>query len=830
MKSGIELSVKDICQITKGNLICSEKEELLIRDILVDSRKLIQAEGTAFFALIGSRNDGHKYISELYSRGVRCFVISRNIPNFKEMPKAQFIHVKNTLQALQTLCAYHRKQFDFPIIGITGSNGKTIIKEWLYQLLHKDHHIVRSPKSYNSQIGVPLSVWQINKENTLGIFEAGISEPDEMDRLEAILKPNIGIFTNIGQAHDKNFINTAQKIGEKLKLFRSAEIFIFCSDYSEIMAKVIGTEIFKKMKVFSWGKKDNDDLIILSKSIEKNTLVKAIFKEETVSIEIPFTDEASIENAIHCWALMLCLGYKHEIIQERISRLNPIAMRLEFKEGINNCSIINDSYNSDFKSLAIALDFMNQQSKHIKKTIILSDILQSGLNENDLYEDVAKLLEAKGIQKLIGIGPAISRQCKQFECDKSFFNTTEEFIQSFPVSQIRNQTILLKGARIFEFEQIDKFLQKKSHETVLEIHLNNLVNNLNTYRSIIKPSTKIMAMVKAFSYGCGSFEIANILQYHNIDYLTVAYVDEGVDLRKAGISTPIMVMNPDPLGFENIIKYQLEPEIYNFRTLSLLEKSIEQANLPSNKAVKIHIKIDTGMHRLGFLAEEVPELIKRLERNDMIYIQSIFSHLAASEDKEMDSFTFSQIKTFETITNSIQDRFKHPILRHILNSAGISRFPGYHFDMVRLGVGLYGIVPEEGIKGKLKAISCLKTTISQIKVLKAGETVGYNRKGKINTTTPIAILPIGYADGINRQLGNGNFHVSINGIKAPTIGNICMDMMMVDLTGIDAKEGDKVKIFNKEISLEEMAEKQNTIPYEILTGISRRVKRVYFYE
>lgn len=830
MKLKPYFSIEEVCQITNGKLIDANQDFHIVRDILVDSRKLIRPEYCVFFALISHRNDGHKYIEDLYAKGIRCFVVSRNLPEFTKMNDAAFILVKNTLNALQDICAAHRRKFDFPILGITGSNGKTIIKEWLFQLLQADYNIVRSPKSYNSQIGVPLSVWQMDSQNNLGIFEAGISEPDEMDRLEHIIKPDIGIFSNIGEPHSENFINQAQKIGEKLKLFKSVKTLIFCSDYAEITAKVIGTEIFRKMKAFSWGKKEIDDLIIQDIEVGKISTVKAIYNKEIIELKIPFSDSASIENAIHCWSYMLIDGYEQEVIQERFLKLSPIAMRLELKEGINACSVINDSYNSDFKSLAIALDFVQQQSKHKNKTLILSDILQSGRNLNDLYEDVAKLIESKGITKLIGIGNAISMMASRFNVEKQFFQSTQEFLQQYPSSSFRNETILLKGARVFEFEQIDKLLQQKSHETVLEIHLNHLVNNLNVYRSRIKKDTKIMAMVKAFSYGSGSFEIANLLQYHQVDYLAVAYVDEGVELRKAGINIPIMVMNPEINSFELMIRYQLEPEIYNFRTLEYLEQVIKQANLPSNKAVKIHLKLDTGMHRLGFLTEDIPVLIQCLQNNPMIMVQSCFSHLAASDDDVMDNFTMEQLEIFESNAAQIQESFPYPIIRHILNSAGITRFPNHQFEMVRLGIGLYGIAPEKNIKGNLQPIGTLKTSISQIKRLNAGSTVGYNRQGQVNKQTRIATIPIGYADGINRKLGNGNAEVLINGERAPIVGNVCMDMLMVDLKDIPAKEGDMVIIFGEDLSVEEIAEKQGTIPYEVLTGISRRVKRVYYHE
>ena len=827
----IDYPVSEIEKIVKGDLISNQSHDIPIKDILIDSRRLISPDNCIFFALVSKRNDGHKYIEELYKKGIRYFIVSHLPQNFKEYKNTAFILVKNTLNALQLLSAAHRKKFDIPVIGITGSNGKTIVKEWLYQLMSENIKIIRSPKSYNSQIGVPLSVWQMEQKYDLAIFEAGISEPDEMDKLQTIIQPTIGIFTNIGQAHDENFIQTNQKVGEKLKLFTKVDTLIYSPDHAEIQEIIIRSEILKNINSFTWSKKPGADILITNISkLNGETKITAEFKNENIKIIIPFTDNASIENTIHCWATMLFLNYKNDLIAKRMSKLCSIAMRLELKEGINNCSIINDSYNSDINSLSIALDFLNQQKQHKEKTIILSDILQSGRNDVDLYSGIADLLSNKGIKRIIGIGPAISKQADKFKIDNCFYLTTDEFLRKFSFSSFRNESILLKGARIFEFEQISKALQQKAHETILEIDLNAMVHNLNYYRSKLNPSTKIMAMVKAFSYGSGSFEIANVLQYHRIDYLTVAYADEGIELRKAGITVPIMVMNPDEQSFDGIIKHSLEPEIYNFRILGLLEEAIKKNILPKNKPVKIHIKLDTGMHRLGFEEKDIDKLSKQLEINKSIYVQSIFSHLAASEDPAHDDFTNLQISLFEKMSDLLKSKIDHPVLLHILNSAGINRFPSARFDMVRIGISLYGIALDKTEQNSLENVSTLKSSISQIKNIPARDTIGYNRKGVAKNDMVIAIVPIGYADGLSRKLGNCRGKLFVNGKSAFIVGNVCMDMCMIDITDIQAKEGDEVIIFGDDYPIQNIAKDMDTIPYEILTGISRRVKRIYFHE
>lgn len=821
-------TLQKVAEVVDGQLVGGGVERK-ISDLLIDSRHLMDASQALFFALKSNRNDGHKYIEELYEKGVRAFVVSR-LPQ-EECPGAVFIVVADTLKALQALAAYHRQQFDIPVIGITGSNGKTIVKEWLFQMLGADYNIVRSPKSYNSQVGVPLSVWQMNENNELAIFEAGISEPDEMMALQDIIRPTIGVFTNIGQAHDENFINRGQKTGEKLNLFTKARQLVYCMDYSEIQQVIIRSGMASKLELFTWSRKfeDADMLVKQVTKNERTSTVTCRYKDSDYAFVIPFGDDASIENAIHCIAVCLLMKFSPSHIAERLLALTSVAMRLEIKAGVNNCTIINDYYNSDVNSLSIALDVMSQQHQHQRHVVILSDILQSGRNEMDLYAEIGQLLKKKDVDMLIGIGESISRQSNKFDMEAYFYKNVPDFLAQFPFSKFNNQTILLKGARAFEFEQIGMELQEKAHETVLEINFNHLVSNLNHFRSKIKPETKLMVMVKAFGYGSGNLEVSNVLQFHNVDYLTVAFADEGVELRRAGINLPIMVMSPEVNSYDNIIKYHLEPEVFSFRNLEFIERAIENLALPEAHPLNVHIKLDTGMHRLGFSNAELPELIRRIKANPMLHVKSVFSHLATADNPAEDEFTLSQIHKFEEGSQMIKEAFPY-VLRHILNTAGITRFPQYQFDMVRLGIGLYGVPTCEADKGALQPVVSLKTTINQIKCVPAGDSIGYNRHGRAEHDMRIGIVPIGYADGLSRLLGNGNGKFYVNGQQVPVVGDICMDMCMLDLTNVEAQEGDTVVIFDAEHDIADIAKACQTIPYEIMTRVSQRVKRVYYQE
>lgn len=827
----LNYSISLINQIVKGELHSSCEDESFIHELLIDSRKLINASNTIFFALKSKRNDGHKYIKNLYKRGLRSFVVSEIPDQFEYLVNANYILVKDTLKALQALSAYHRSQMDYPVLAITGSNGKTIVKEWIYQVLQNDKSIHRSPKSYNSQIGVPLSVWQMKPHHEMAIIEAGISEPEEMNNLQKIIKPTIGIFTNIGEAHGENFINNTHKAGEKLKLFTKVDTLIYSPDQKRIQEVLIRSELLDQIKAFTWSMEGFADVrIIKVEKSQHHSTISAVYKEKEISIEILFIDDASIENAIHVWCLLLLLDYDKEAISEKMLSLAPIAMRLELNEGINNCSIINDSYNSDINSLKIALDFLEQQNQHQKNTLILSDILQSGKNELDLYSEIGQLIEKKNITRFIGIGPAIRKYADKFQLEKYFFQNTKEFLNQFSFSSFRNESILLKGARYFEFEQISKALQQQTHQTVLEINMDHMISNFNYFRSKLEKDTKIMLMVKAFSYGSGSYEIANLMQYHRADYLAVAYADEGVELRKAGISLPIMVMSPDEESMDSILKHDLEPEIYSFSILNALESSIQKSIHPKDKPVKIHIKLETGMNRLGFDEKDIEPLMKRIQLNKLLHPQSIFSHLAGSDNPELKDFSIQQYEKFNYLAAQIQKGCQQQLLRHILNSAGISKYPEYQMDMVRLGLGLYGLSPFSEEEKNLENINKLKTCITQIRTIERGESVGYDRAFIAEREMQVATVAIGYADGVNRFLGNGKFAMTTNDKPCPIIGNVCMDMCMIDVTDIDCQEGDEVIVFDNQAKIREMAEIGHTIPYEILTGISQRVKRVYYKE
>lgn len=820
----IELSVKEISELTGGELLGINDRK--IRHLLVDSRKPVTPEGTLFIALKGDRHDGHHFVQELYRKRIRSFMVDR-LPGEKDrFPDANFIVVNNTLDSLQQLAGHVREKFRNPLISITGSNGKTVIKEWLAQVLSADKKVVRSPRSYNSQVGVPLSLWLLDNEFDFGIIEAGISRPGEMEKLQKIIRPDIGIFTNIGESHQENFTSLADKVKEKLNLFRETNVLIYCYDHPDIRNGILSDPDMVGKSFFTWSEKSNADLYIkrITKQ-EDGTSIEAIYADETIRIGIPFTDNASTENAIHTWCMLLYLGYPPGLIQQRMKKLEPVAMRLEMKKGINHCTIINDSYNSDIGSLQIAVDLLFSQKQHKKRTMILSDILQSGREEKELYSDVADLIHQRGLDRIIGIGESISRYGHLFSIDKKFYHSTGEFLSGLKKEEFSSEAVLLKGARIFEFEKILQTLEQQIHQTQLEINLNALVHNLNFFRSKLHPATRIMVMVKAFSYGSGSYEIARVLQFQRIDYLAVAFADEGVTLREAGISLPIMVMNPEVKSFDLLIRYDLEPEIYHFDVLEDFSEVVRRSGLMS---YPVHIKLDTGMNRLGFVEGEADRLLDVLKAHPELFIKSVFSHLAASNDRSHDDFTRHQIDLFRGMSNKLVAVCNHSILRHILNSSGIERFPEAQFDMVRLGIGLYGISTDN--QDQMQNISSLKSRISQIKSVKKGDSIGYGRDTRTSGEMKIAVVPIGYADGLNRKFGSGVGQFIIRNKPVPIVGDVCMDMCMVDVTGLDVKTGDEVEIFGDRNHISGMAEKIGTIPYEILAGISQRVKRVYFQE
>jgi alanine racemase len=829
-------SIEQIAAIVKGKWV-QQAGTASIEHLLTDSRKALFPESSLFFALKGPRRDGHSFVEELAAKGVRNFIIATGA-DVSLPADCNCIAVNDVLQALQNLAGFHRKQFTYPVIGITGSNGKTIVKEWINQLLEEQYSIVRSPKSYNSQIGVPLSVWQMAAHHTLGIFEAGISQAGEMDRLEKVIQPTIGIFTNIGEAHSEGFLNMRQKVREKLQLFRHVHTLVYCSDFPEInegvaeLVQNLRKSPGDKIDVFTWSTKTEARLRISSMlKDDRNTYITAVVDDADISFDIPFTDDASIENALTCYCTLLLLGMDHRRIQEKLRLLAPVAMRLELKKGINNCAVINDSYSADMSSLRIALDFLARQQQHARKTVILSDIPESGKTAKELYGQVAAALQEKKIDRLIGIGPQISRQQTLFSqvpgIETTFYPDTNAFRKDFYRLKFQHETILLKGARVFAFEQLLPLLEQKIHQTILEINLSAVVHNLQQYQQAISPKTKIMAMVKAASYGSGSHEIASLLQFQKVDYLAVAYADEGVELRKAGISLPIMVMNPETTTFDALVQYQLEPDVYSYALLDALEAHLEREGI---KVFPVHIELETGMNRLGFDTGAAVELGERLSKSSC-RVQSVFTHLASSEDPASEGFTMQQADRYRSAADQLEQQLGYPFIRHVANSAAIIRYPSLQMDMVRLGIGLYGIDSAASGRLKLTEVSSLKTTIAQVKHLKKGDTVGYGRRGVIERDTTLVTVRLGYADGYPRRLGNGIGKMLINGKLAPVMGSVCMDMTMLDATEAGpVAEGDEVIVFGDALPVQQLAAWAETIPYEILTGVSQRVKRVYFEE
>ena len=769
--------------------------------LLTDSRSLCFPEETLFFALKTPRNDGHHYISDLYRRGVRNFVVEQ-VPD-QVAPDANYLKVPSPLAALQRLAERHRDEFDIPIVGITGSNGKTMVKEWLYQVLSPDHVVTRSPKSYNSQIGVPLSVWLLNEQTQIGLFEAGISQLGEMEALHDIIQPTIGVLTSIGAPHQENFRSLEEKCMEKLKLFHDAEVIIYNAD-DDLVSRCVRRSGFKGKKI-GWRR-----------------------EELLPTYQIPFYDEASIECSLAVAATALYLGVTPEQLAERMARLEPVAMRLEVKEGQHGCTLINDSYNSDINSLDIALDFMSRRvNDQRQRTLLLSDILQSGRSAEELYGEVNSLCEQRGVDTLIGIGPQISAHAALFRLPNTFFfATTDEFLHSDTFRQLHDEVVLIKGARTFGFDRITEQLEQKVHETILEVNLNAVVDNLNFYRSFLKPETKLVCMVKADAYGAGAVEVAKTLQDHRVDYLAVAVADEGVTLRRNGITQNIMIMNPEMTAFKTMFDWDLEPEVYSFRLMNELIHAAEKQGITG---WPVHIKLDTGMHRLGFDPDkDMDELIKRLKAQNAIIPRSVFSHFVGSDSDDFDRFSAMQFEKFDRASRQLQAAFDHKILRHMDNSAAIEHFPERQMDMCRLGLGLYGVDPRDN--RMLSTVSTLKTTILQLRHVPKDETVGYSRKGVLTRDSDIAAIPIGYADGLNRHLGRGACYCLVNGQKAPYVGNICMDVAMIDVTGIPCKEGDSVEIFGEHLPVTVLSDALQTIPYEVLTSISNRVKKVYFQD
>lgn len=804
-----------IASITGTVLTGPEDPE--VASFMYDSRAIQPPDSTLFIALRSGRNNGHRYIGELVERGFKAFLVEEGQVETRDFPSASFLVSGNPLRALQVLAAHHRSHFSIPVIGITGSNGKTMVKEWLYQALNDRYNICRSPKSYNSQIGVAISVLNLRGFHTLAIFEAGISAPGEMAHLEAMLRPTIGVFTSFGSAHDEGFTNRAQKLSEKLQLFRRTEV--------NIINGVDGRpDLPAPLNILVGGKDADWQMTGAGRTL---TLVS---EGRRLDLDVPNGDEASRQNAATCAVVLLQLGLTQPEVKEKTEALQPIALRLETRQAIHNSFVINDFYNSDLDSLHIALDYLERQDRRWRRIVVVSDIEQSGLAPDELYRQVARLVAAHRIDLLVGIGEMIPAYASLFDCEKMFFRDTLHFIDAFPANaeKFADATILLKGARSFGFEAIGRLLQQKSHDTVFEIDLNRLTTNVNYYRSLVKSDVQLMCMVKAMGYGSGGPEIARTLQHIGVQYLAVAYADEGVELRESMIRLPVMVMNPEEEGFDDMIVHQLEPELYSMRVLNSFARKLDAMGIAD--PFPVHIKIDTGMRRLGFTPEEVPELIAQLSTLRQLRVRSVFSHLAASEDPSHDGFTRQQLRVFLHACDSIRDALGYPFLRHICNSAAISRFPEAHLDMVRLGIGMYGVGSNQSEQGLLMNVGTLKTRISQLRKLLPGDTVGYGRRGVVKKAMTVAVIPIGYADGFSRHLGNGAHGVYVHGRFCPTVGNICMDMSMVDVTGVDCIEGDEAVVFSNTEALSRLARALGTIPYEVLTNVSARVKRVYVQE
>ena len=828
--------------------------------LLTDSRSLCFPEQTLFFALRTQRNDGHQYIDELYRRGVRSFVVEQLPADYAgRYAEANFLRVPSPMAALQRLSERHRDEFNIPVVGITGSNGKTWVKEWLYQLLSgvaqpptpdegtlegpseadqcRSLNVTRSPRSYNSQIGVPLSVWLMNEQTRIALFEAGISQPGEMLALRDIIQPTIGVFTSLGAAHQENFRSMDEKCMEKLQLFQDAQAIVYPSD-NDVVSRCIRRCDYKGERI-GWSRFNEKAPMFVSVD---GAHVAYTYKNISGEYTLPFIDEASVENSITCAATALYFGMTPQTIAQRMAALEPIAMRLEVKEGQQGLTLINDSYNSDLQSLNIALDFLQRRvDDKLRRTVVLSDIFQSGEQPAQLYAQVAGLLKERGVGKLIGIGPEISAQAALFAvAEKHFFSTTDDFLRSDVFHSLSREAVLLKGARTFGFERITELLEKKVHETILEVNLNALVSNLNHFRSFLKSDTKLVCMIKADAYGAGAVEIAKTLQEHRVDYLAVATADEGAELRRAGITQNIMVMNPEMSSFKTLFDYDLEPEVYSFRLMNAL---IRAARAQGISGWPVHIKLDTGMHRLGFglgdlsmepakavdsPKSQLHELIDSLKHQSAIIPRSVFSHFVGSDSNDFDAFSTRQFKLFDEASRRIQQAFSHKILRHIDNSAGMEHFPERQLDMCRLGIGLYGVDPRSN--QMLHTVSTLKTTILQIREVPKEETVGYSRKGTLTHDSRIAAIPIGYADGLDRHLGNRHGYCIVNGRKAEYVGNICMDVALIDVTDIPCQEGDQVEIFGQQLPVTVLSDILQTIPYEVLTSVSNRVKRVYFQD
>ncbi len=817
-------SISEIASILR---VAAPATDAPITTLLIDSRSLSNPEGTLFFAIRTATGDGHRYLRRLYDRGVRNFVVDHLPDDMTGAVEARVLIVSDVRRALQTIARHHRSRFDVPVIGITGSRGKTTVKEWLYQLLQDDYTVIRSPRSFNSQVGVPLSIWEMDRDTDIAIFEAGISLPDEMTSLQQMIRPTIGIITNVGAEHEEGFISIEAKAEEKITLMRDCDCVIYNGD-DPLVAGVIARAALPAKEI-AWSTRDSFKPLFIWR-VERNdhsTTINYSFLDSDHSLTIPFIGALHVENAVNCLALLLYMGMSPDVIAQRMMRLAPVGTRLDVIEGVNDCLLIVDSYTADLHSLAPALDFMDRRAGDSRdKAVILSDLMHESPDPERLYQRAARLLSERGVKNVIGVGPEISRYAGCFGPDARFFESTAQFMSTLGPDDFARQLILVKGGPSFNFSMITEMLEARRHETTLQVNLDNLVHNYNFYRARLRPETGIVCMVKASGYGAGSYELAKTLQAHGAAYLAVAVLDEGVDLRRAGITMPIMVLNPKVDNYRALFDNQLEPEIYSFE---MLQRIISEATRYGITDYPVHIKLDTGMHRLGFIESEMPRLLDMLTSQRAVSPRSIFSHLCAADDPAEDDYTRSQFAIFDRCCDILQSGYSNHIMRHILNSTGITRFPEHQYDMVRLGIGLYGVPTlQDGSQDGIKLVSTLESVIISIREWPAGTTIGYNRRGVLKRRSRIATIPVGYADGYSRHLGNGRATMIVNGHRCPTVGNICMDICMIDVTDVDCREGDRVEIFGPEMQPEEIAEILDTIPYEILTSVSTRVKRVYY--
>ncbi len=822
--------IANVLEVTGGQII---DEDAIVSQLLTDSRSLTAPEETIFFALRTANDDGHNYIPDLFDKGVRNFVVASDYYALPECTGANYLAVESPLDALQALATFHRRRFrELPVIGITGSRGKTTVKEWLYQLLKDDYRIVRSPRSYNSQIGVPLSLWDIDNNTDLAIIEAGISTTGEMDNLQAMIRPTIGIITNLGSEHNDGFSSMEQKAQEKAKILFNCECIVYCADdplVTHTIAPLVESDVALGM---SWSRNHCDAPLQVDGADrdERSTTLHYTYNDEPGSVTIPFTADRDLDNAITCLAVLLHLGIGSDAIAERMAALTPVGTRLNVIEGVNNCTVIVDSYTSDYNSLTPALNFMTRRAGNRPSTVILSDLGTESYSGDELYIRVSELLKTKRVNRLIGIGKEMCRYRQYFEGMPMarFFHDTQEFINDVAKGDFEDETVLIKGDPSYGFSQIIDLLEAKQHITVMEVDLNALAHNFKFFKSLIKPGTKTIGMVKASGYGAGSYEIAKTLQDCGCDYLAVAVHDEGVDLRKASITMPIIVLNPNGVNYKAMFQYKLEPELYH---LDMGRELIKEGRKYGVKDFPVHIKIDSGMHRLGFTREQLPALIEMLRQQDVIKPASVFTHLAVADEPDQDAYTQAQFDYYDECSHELQQAFDHQILRHVLNTSGIVRFPERQYDMVRIGIGLYGIrTLFDGSEDVLKPVSALRSIIISIKEWPAGTTIGYGRHGLLERDSRIATVNIGYADGFDRHFGNGRVSMWVGGKLCPTVGNVCMDAVMIDVTDVPCKVGDTVEIFGEHVPVEQLSEARGTIPYEILTSVSPRVKRVYYRE